>query len=87
MQDHHTDFQVTTAGPIINTSLPWMGASPEGIITYVYHVEKDNVMTLKANHKYIKTRLLPELLGKYYTVPGSGLPNLRETATFRMLLW
>lgn len=153
MQDHHTDFQVSTAGLFINTSLPWIGASPDGIITCSCHgrgvleikcpftlkngsivnscntdanfclMMKDNVITLKTNHKYmsqvqaqmrivgvqycdfvvwsptgmfiqhiqfdeaffseaysrvaqfIKTKLLPELLGKYYTVPRRDISS------------
>lgn len=147
LQDHHIDFQVQTTGLIINKSLPWIGASPDGTITCACHgrgvleikcpftlkdqsivnscnadtnlclMAKDNVIALKPNHKYmaqvqvqmriaevqygdfvvwsptemfiqriqfdevffnetysgvekfIKTRILPELLGKYYTVP------------------
>ena len=148
LQDHHTDFEVQTTGLIINTSLPWIGASPDGITTCVCHgrgvlvikcpfalkdqsivnscnsdtnfclMAKDNLIAIKPDHKYmanvqvqmhisevqyadfvvwsstemfiqhiqfdevflnvtykrveqfIKTRILPELLGKYYTVPS-----------------
>ncbi|XP_028453159.1 uncharacterized protein LOC114568018 isoform X2 [Perca flavescens] len=37
LQDHHIDFQVQTTGLIINKSLPWIGASPDGTITCACH--------------------------------------------------
>uniref|UniRef100_A0A671VR44 YqaJ viral recombinase domain-containing protein n=1 Tax=Sparus aurata TaxID=8175 RepID=A0A671VR44_SPAAU len=147
MKDHHKDFQMRPSGFIINPELPWIGASPDGMIACTCHgdsvleikcpfksrncslmescrdssfclgLREDGVMALKQNHKYmyqvqaqmhiaevgychfmvwtpqeiftqqipydpvlfddayvkvenfIKTGVLPELLGKWYTAP------------------
>ncbi|KAI4830167.1 hypothetical protein KUCAC02_001817 [Chaenocephalus aceratus] len=115
MQDHHEDINVAASGLILNPELPWIGASPDGVVTGVCHepgileikcpfsakdrsllectkdsrfcltVPEGGVMSLKLNHGYmyqvqaqmrvaevvnfIRTGILPELLGKWFTVP------------------
>ncbi|KAI4818417.1 hypothetical protein KUCAC02_011758, partial [Chaenocephalus aceratus] len=154
MQDHHEDINVAASGLILSPELPWIGASPDGVVTCACHepdilemkcpfsakdrsllectkdsrfcltVPEGGVMSLKLNHSYmyqvqaqmrvaevmfcdcvvwtpqelfkqrimfdgacfdvahskvvnfIRTGILPELLGKWFTVP-----RLSPTAT------
>lgn len=154
MQDLHADLNVAASGLIINPELPWIGASPDGVVTCSCHepgmleikcpfsakdrtlrecakdsrfcltVTEEGVMSLKLDHSYmyqvqaqmrvaevtycdfvvwtpqehfiqrilfdgtffdngylkvvdfIRTGILPELLGKWFTVP-----RLSATAT------
>ncbi|KAK1895789.1 Exonuclease [Dissostichus eleginoides] len=147
MQDHHEDINVAASGLILNPELPWIGASPDGVVTCACHepgileikcpfsakdrsllectkdsrfcltVPEGGVMSLKLDHSYmyqvqaqmrvaevmfcdfvvwtpqelfkqrimfdgaffdvahskvvnfIRTGILPELLGKWFTVP------------------
>ncbi|XP_056457578.1 uncharacterized protein LOC130391456 [Gadus chalcogrammus] len=145
MQDHHDDFQVRASGFIINPELPWIRASPDGVVSCTCHgdgvleikcpfktrncsltesckdssfclgIGEDGVMALRHIHKYmfqvqaqmhiaeevftqrilydplffhdaygkvvnfIKTGVLPELMGKWYTAPR--LTPIDTTAT------
>ncbi|KAK1904600.1 Exonuclease [Dissostichus eleginoides] len=147
MQDHHEDINVAASGLILNPELPWIGASPDGVVSCACHepgileikcpfsakdrsllectkdsrfcltVPEGGVMSLKLDHSYmyqvqaqmcvaevmfcdfvvwtpqelfkqrimfdgaffdvahskvvncIRTGILPELLGKWFTVP------------------
>ncbi|XP_041920947.1 uncharacterized protein LOC121684885 isoform X3 [Alosa sapidissima] len=37
MQDLHIDFHITASGLMINPDLPWIGASPDGVVTCKCH--------------------------------------------------
>ena len=37
MQDIHVDLNVAASGLIINPDLPWIGASPDGVVTCACH--------------------------------------------------
>lgn len=156
MQDLHADFSVSASGLIIHPELPWIGASPDGVVTCSCHepgvleikcpfsakdrtlrecvkdprfcltVTEEGVMSLKLDHGYmyqvqtqmrvaevtycdfvvwtpqevfiqrivfddiffdeaylkvvnfIKTGVLPELLGKWFTVPRLSAPVTSE---------
>ena len=49
MQDHHDDFQVRASGFIINPELPWIGASPDGVVSCTCH--GDGVLEIKCPFK------------------------------------
>ncbi|KAL1268558.1 hypothetical protein QQF64_033921 [Cirrhinus molitorella] len=45
MQDHHEDFQVQASGFIINPDIPWIGATPDGMVTCTCH--GDGILEIK----------------------------------------
>ncbi|KAJ4922322.1 hypothetical protein JOQ06_022857, partial [Pogonophryne albipinna] len=81
MQDHHQDINVAASGLILNPELPWIGASPDGVVTCASHEPgilemkcpfsaKDcSLLECTKDSRFCLTVPEGELLGKWFTVP------------------
>ncbi|KAI4803255.1 hypothetical protein KUCAC02_006806, partial [Chaenocephalus aceratus] len=81
MQDHHEDINVAASGLILNPELPWIGASPDGVVTGVCHepgilemkcpfsAKDRSLLECTKDSRFCLTIPEGELLGKWFTVP------------------
>ena len=77
MQDHHEDINVAASGLILNPELPWIGASPDGVVTCACH--EPGILEIKCPFS-AKDRSLLECtkdLGFCLTVPEGGVMSLK----------
>ncbi|KAI4827599.1 hypothetical protein KUCAC02_030984, partial [Chaenocephalus aceratus] len=65
MQDHHEDINVAASGLILNPELPWIEHFKQRMMFdgAFFDVAHSKVVN------FIRTGILPELLGKWFTVP------------------
>ncbi|KAJ4933408.1 hypothetical protein JOQ06_030239 [Pogonophryne albipinna] len=81
MQDHHEDINVAASGLILNPELPWIGASPDGVVTGACHepgileikcpfsAKDRSLLECTKDSRFCPTVPEGELLGKWFTVP------------------
>ncbi|KAK1875799.1 Ubiquitin-conjugating enzyme E2 D2 [Dissostichus eleginoides] len=77
MQDHHEDINVAASGLILNPELPWIGASPDGVVTCACH--EPGILEIKCPFSAKDRSLLECTKDSRFclTVPEGGVMSLK----------
>ncbi|KAK1885950.1 Exonuclease [Dissostichus eleginoides] len=77
MQDHHEDINVAASGLILNPELPWIGASPDGVVSCACH--EPGILEIKCPFSAKDRSLLECTKDSRFclTVPEGGLMSLK----------
>ncbi|KAK5895529.1 hypothetical protein CgunFtcFv8_009216 [Champsocephalus gunnari] len=77
MQDHHEDINVAASGLILNPELPWIGASPDGVVTCACH--EPGILEMKCPFSAKDRSLLECTKDSRFclTVPEGGVISLK----------
>ncbi|KAJ4944639.1 hypothetical protein JOQ06_013182 [Pogonophryne albipinna] len=77
MQDHHEDINVAASGLILNPELPWIGASPDGVVTCACH--EPGILEMKCPFSAKDRSLLECTKDSRFclTIPEGGVMSLK----------